>query len=362
MTLPSGYRFPDLSRYRTVCNWPGFLGAYPVAACKATEGNSRTDPSFGPWWQQMRANHAYPIAYCFLRGEYPVWEQVQYFLNVVGKDRTIGVMLDVETSGVGSNPSVAQADEWFDRMSAARGQPRHSMLCYMPRWWWQAHGGGSTVLRDTICYNSNYSSSPYLGAYAGWDKVDVIQFSSSWPIAGLCSPGTGDGNVAIGITPAQFILLLSGGSSVQTSPIPEEDMPYEITDGRRVRLVSGGTIIGYESNTHRTELLNSFAKVGIEVKSVPVNEYWFDRISAAGALASSDGRNLLEGARLELLVAAGVNAAAGGQLGPRLDEILDVVHGIPGGSTSTSLTDADLERIRAAVDAELDKRNLSLAD
>jgi hypothetical protein len=125
-------------------------------------------------------------------------------------------MLDLETSGSGTNPTIAQADEWCDRVQAATGLPRSRMLLYMPRWWYNAYGGGSRALADLILWNSQYSSNPNLSPFAG-DNIEILQYSSTAPIAGLCSPGTGDQNIAINMSAQQFLDKITG------TTIPPED-------------------------------------------------------------------------------------------------------------------------------------------
>lgn len=214
MALPSGYRFPDVSHYRTVCSWDSYDG-YPVSSCKATEGASGHDSYFVTWRANMRARNLFPIPYHFLRAGTSIASQVANYLESAVDGKPFGVMLDVETAGDGSNPTIAQANAWFDEVKRITGIPRSRMLCYMPRWWYKAYGGGSTLLKDTILWNSHFSTTPDLSSFAG-DTVEVIQYSSTAPIAGLCTPGTGDMNVAINMTAAGFKNKLTNG---------DDDMP-----------------------------------------------------------------------------------------------------------------------------------------
>jgi GH25 family lysozyme M1 (1,4-beta-N-acetylmuramidase) len=211
LPLPNGFQFPDVSHFRTVCNWDAFH--YPIAACKATEGATFKDSSFQSWLKNMRARGKYPIAFHFLRKENSVASQVDNYLSTISGD--FGIMLDLETSGVATNPTMSQANEWFDRVSHATGVPRSRMLLYMPRWWYANNGGGSTALSDTILWNSQYTTNPNLAPFAG-DNIEVLQYSSTAPIAGLCSPGTGDMNIAINMTAQQFLAKI-------TSSKPPED-------------------------------------------------------------------------------------------------------------------------------------------
>lgn len=229
MTLPDGYRFPDLSRYRTVCDWGDYSRAYPISACKASEGATYRDPSFAKWREGMRRYGLFPIAYHFLRREYQIEDQVNNYLNAVVDGHPFGVMLDIETSGVRTDPSIAQADAWFTLVSLRTGIPRSRMMCYMPRWWYNTHGSDQHVLQDTILWNSHFSSSPNLSSFAG-DKIDVIQYSSTDTIVGVCAPGIGDMNIAIKMTVEQFLAKIKGSPA----PLPvrnskEKNQVYMIT-------------------------------------------------------------------------------------------------------------------------------------
>ena len=52
-------------------------------------------------------------------------------------------------------------------------------MSYLPRWWWKAHGGGSTVLKDTIYWGSDYSDRPNMGSYAG-KKPEILQYTCEY--------------------------------------------------------------------------------------------------------------------------------------------------------------------------------------
>jgi glycosyl hydrolase family 25 len=359
MTLPNGYRFPDVSRYRTVCTW-GSYDNYPASSCKATEGSTRRDPSFGAWYSNMRTRGLFPIPYHFLRSELSVSSQVSNFLNTVDDGKPFGIMLDVENSGVGTRPTIAQANEWCNRVRDATGIPRSSMLVYLPRWWYQAFGGGDTRLSDTICHNSHFSNSPFTGSYAGWDKVDVIQYSSTAPIDGLCAPGTGDMNVAIGMTAEQFKSKLVGVTPPVQEPIlKDDDMPFEMHDGKRVCAIIGGSVVSYPTNDRRTFLRTAFANAKVPFPQVNVDEEYFNRIQNAASANVATVKSLQD-----LLNKQGVE----------INELQNAVAGISAGAVDVpalamqlapllpALSPADIQAVRGVVDSELDKRNISLTD
>lgn len=216
MALPSGYRFPDVSHFRPVADW-GAFSRYPVSAAKATEGATWTDPEWTGWLAEMRRRGLTPIGYHFLRRGPTIDSQVANYLRAV-KGGPVGVILDVETAGDGSNPTMAQANAWINQVTEKLGIRRSQVLVYIPRWWWLAHGGSSRALADTILWNSHYTTSPFIGAYAG-GNTEIIQYSSSAPIAGVSQPG--DMNIAIGMTAA--------GLRQKILDVPEEE-PDVLTD------------------------------------------------------------------------------------------------------------------------------------
>lgn len=305
MTLPAGYRFPDVSHYRTVCDWVQYAG-FPVSACKATQGSAGKDSSFPAWLKNMRKRNLFPVPYHFLMRGPSVADQVANFLAQLD-DGPCGYMLDVETDGVGGNPAVAQANEWFDRVSEARHVPRSNMLCYMPRWWWKAHGAGDTSLRDTICYNSHFGSSPFIGAYAGWDAVQVIQYSSTAAISGLCAPGTGDMNTTVGLLAGQLQAGLTGTTTTEDDMTPEQMKEIKAhVDGRLVRVMSW--------------LTTGDQNALVAPDDDNVADPW-DFADDLDTFTLDEIAKLLEGKRLSLLAADGVNGAAGGPLATVLAKI-----------------------------------------
>lgn len=191
----SGYRYPDVSGYRPIADWGALAAAYPVACCKTSEG-LRTDPTWRAFLAGCRRRGILPIGYHFLRAEWSAEEQAAHFLRQLDGG-PCGVMVDVETSLVRTNPTIGLADRWVRTVEAALHRPRSQVLCYLPRWWWLAHGAGAAALAGTLAVNSDYRASPDLTPYAGFRKIAVIQYSDRHPIAGVREPG--DMNVALGM-------------------------------------------------------------------------------------------------------------------------------------------------------------------
>lgn len=223
--LPLGYRYPDVSKFRPVIGWDEFAAAYPIAACKATEGMTYVDPTWSEFLANCRKRGILPIAYHFLRRETSTTEQARHFVRQLDGG-PCGYMLDVETSGTGTNPTMAQADAWLAEVADLTGRVREQILVYLPRWWWRTYGGGSTLLCEAMLCNSDYRATPDLTPFAGFGVPDVIQYSSSAPIAGVTEPG--DMNIAIDRTAAQFAAALGCGTT-------EEDVVDEATVGRIAR-------------------------------------------------------------------------------------------------------------------------------
>jgi hypothetical protein len=188
-----GYVYPDISPHTPVSDWDAFWGAYPVAACKATEGRTWRSAQWPTFLREARHRGKRPVAYHFLwpGSSSPISEQASNFIGYAWDGKPMGVMLDVETNGSGTNPTMADASAWLSAVSRLVGVARSRMLVYLPRWWWQAHGAGSTSTRDTLLVNSDYRASPNLTAFAGYDQVDALQFGSTIQIAGI---GPGDMN------------------------------------------------------------------------------------------------------------------------------------------------------------------------
>lgn len=333
--LPNGYRFPDVSKYRTVCDWQKY-STYPISSCKASEGGSYNDPSFAMWLKNMRSRGLFPVPYHFLRAEYSIQDQVENYLNLLD-GLPFGVMLDVETSGVGSNPTIAQANAWFNEVSRRTKIPRSNMLLYMPRWWYLAHGGGSVALRDTILWNSHYTTNPNMNGFAG-DTIEVLQYSSSAPIAGLCPPMTGDMNIAVNMTPTQFLNKITN-----TPPPEEDDMLYIITyaaPNKPPRCYVDGALVGFPNVEEMTEYVKAFTDAGYERRTVTFAE-------------ADDWQRHMDG-HFGQLNAVNVKLT---EIEKKVDEI--TTSPVDVDALATSLVPKLIPEVQKVVDTELDKRTLA---
>jgi GH25 family lysozyme M1 (1,4-beta-N-acetylmuramidase) len=268
--LPDGYRFPDVSRYRRVENWSAYAKAYPVSACKKSEGLTHQDPYFDEWSKAMLHHGCFRIAYHFLRKEFSVQSQVENYLEGLKGD--FGVCLDVEEAGNGSNPSMAQANEWLLQVAAAVNKPLSSMLVYMPRWWWKEHGG--QLILGPMLWGSHYRTTPDITPYAN-HTVKVIQYSSSAPIVGLAQPHTGDMNVAINMT-AQDLMSRIRRQPAQLPPPEEEEVPNILVvtcPGKPLRVVVEGSVTGFPAGSEEPiEYITPFTRAGYKRVDIKFRE------------------------------------------------------------------------------------------
>lgn len=209
MALPTGYVFPDLNAFKRVTDWRSFARAYPVAFCKVSEGASFPTRAEDDYWPRFlagcRANGIFPVGYHFLRREASLPDQVNNYLRRLDGG-PVGICLDIETSHVKTNPSITQASQWMSAVAARTGRPRTEMISYLPRWWYEEHGGNSHELADTIWWLSHYSMRPDLSPMAGWDAPKILQYSDAVP--GVGTPPC-DMNIAINMTAAQLRAMLT---------------------------------------------------------------------------------------------------------------------------------------------------------
>jgi hypothetical protein len=181
----AGFEYPDISHYRPVADWGAVARAWRVIICKTTEGLDHKDSFWREFAREARRHKMIAGAYHFLNKEdgsiAAAKQQARFFIDVLNRTggwKDLWFMLDIEDYN-GKRPSMAQADAFLDELSRLTGRPRSTFVSYLPRWWWKAHGGGSTVLKDTIYCNSDYSDRPNMGAYAG-KKPEILQYTCEY--------------------------------------------------------------------------------------------------------------------------------------------------------------------------------------
>lgn len=229
MGLPGGYRFPDNSMFVKPNNYPAYGRQYPLGMGKATEGKSYLDPNWYHYRDTMLNMRCTPIAYHFLRSETSIRDQFGNFMAALGanqRDRdTCGVCIDFETSGAGTNPSMAQMREFLGHIVRYLGRRTEHVPLYMPRWYWQGRTDRSAIGSPVILHNSDYRSNPNLAPFAG-QPVRIIQFSSTAPGAGM---PPGDMNIAIGMD-ARGLRQLIGFPTSGDDDVSYEDAARAVRD------------------------------------------------------------------------------------------------------------------------------------
>src|SRR5256885_3731457 len=133
---------PDVSSYHGRPDWRRVRDSGCLfAGCKATEGLTYTDPTFGRNWEAMHAAGLVRIAYHFAHadpGRSPVAE-AEHFLDCV-RDHGGGAggipAFDLETGGLSGRALADWARTWCDHV-ASRWR---AGLVYSGRWFWNARG------------------------------------------------------------------------------------------------------------------------------------------------------------------------------------------------------------------------------
>jgi Glycosyl hydrolases family 25 len=195
----AGFEYPDISHYRPVADWGAVARAWRVIMCKASQGTGHKDSFWPKFVREARRHKMITGAYHFLTKD-SAKQQAQFFIDVLngtGGWQDLWFMLDIEDYN-GKRPSMAQANAFLDELSRLTGRPRSTFVSYLPRWWWNDHGGGSTVLKDTIYCNSDYNTHPNVGAYAG-KKPEILQHTSNYYADGKGIPSVWDHGQKFGI-------------------------------------------------------------------------------------------------------------------------------------------------------------------
>lgn len=177
---------PDVSHHQGAVDWAQVRSAgHAFAWCKATEGTGFVDSRFARNWPAIRAAGLVRGAYHFLRTESDPRAQARHFLDVVGDLEGSMACLDVETAGVGTNPTGAQARAFVDEFRARTGG--RLIVVYTGRWYWQGVIGNPAGVDLGPLWHSAYSASP--GAtYGGWTAFTFWQHTSTGSCPGIAGP------------------------------------------------------------------------------------------------------------------------------------------------------------------------------
>ena len=146
-----------LSNYQRGIN----LRGWHAVCAKASEGTGYTDPSFGTFRTHAAGAGAFFFGYHFLHAGNGAGQADHYF----GAAGRTPCMIDLEPTS-GSNPSLADAEHFCDRLRA------HGCACnmlYLPRWYWGNMGQpalGGLAQRHLHLVSSAYTA--YNDHGPGW--------------------------------------------------------------------------------------------------------------------------------------------------------------------------------------------------
>lgn len=153
--------YPDISSAQGGVSTKG-----ASAICvKATEGTNYTNPDYKRAMNDANAHGVFNFAYHFMHAG-NAGAQARYCHSVVNKTP---LMLDVEPSTLGGNPTVADAEAFVEAFRNAGGVIH---LVYLPRWWWQELGSPSLSglkSRGLRIVSSAYPTNGYSEHGTGWD-------------------------------------------------------------------------------------------------------------------------------------------------------------------------------------------------
>ncbi len=173
----------DVSHHQGEIDWGQVRRETDIqfAVAKATEGIRFEDVWFernliGAQNQGMIAG-----AYHFLRSDSDVEQQVNLFLNAVGRTEGILCMLDVEPSGA-SAPKASHAFK-FAHFFRQRTNG-HPLLIYTGRWYWAGSMGNPDGSSLGPLWHSAYTQDPG-PLYGGWRRFSFWQYTSSGRVAGI---------------------------------------------------------------------------------------------------------------------------------------------------------------------------------
>lgn len=193
----------DISSFQQGIN----LSGWHAVAVKATQGTGYTDPLWSTFRTNAATAGAFFFGYHFLEAGNAAAQADHYFGNA-GKTPC---MIDFEPT-TGSNPSVADAEEFCDRLRS-HGCPCN--LVYLPRWYWGNLGSpGLSGLssRSLKLVSSEYTS--YSDSGPGWVPYggmtpEVWQYTSTMRTGGQSAV---DANAYKG-TFAQLQAMISGSTT-----------------------------------------------------------------------------------------------------------------------------------------------------
>lgn len=153
--------YPDISSAQTGISTKGA----PAICVKATEGTTYTNPDYKRASADANTNGVFNFSYHFTHAGNGA-AQAQHCYSVV---KASPVMLDVEPSKLGGNPTIADAEAFIDELRKLGGV---IWLVYLPRWYWEDIGSPSLAglqSRGIRIVSSAYPAGGYSASGTGWE-------------------------------------------------------------------------------------------------------------------------------------------------------------------------------------------------
>lgn len=275
-------------RFLDVSHWQGAIdmeqvkaAGYVAVVAKLTEGTGFVDSRGRENMRRAEAAGLVAGGYHFLRRDASATAQFTHFLEQLqpAAGRLVAgrvVMLDAETAGNGTDPTIDQADEWSDLCHRELGILPWQ---YYPRWWLRKVGGCPTVRGPWWQSAFGPDPGPLICGYA---RIAAWQYTSTGRVPGVA--GNVDLNRWFGDL-ASLKATTVGGS--------EEDMPLSPDDLKAIggvvdqqvlellRAGFGGLVPGSQNATVRASQGYLFGQVAAQASRLTAVEA--DLVKLVGA-------------------------------------------------------------------------------
>jgi hypothetical protein len=223
--------------FHDVSNFQGNYQPTGPTIAKATEGTDFTDAFFAQNRQRTLAGGWPFLGYHFLHHG-SIQAQVTHAISVVGRDQPL--MLDVETAGDGSWPTLAEVEQFMDLYAQQSGGDRVTLL-YLPQWFWSGNLGSPNLSaiasRGAGLISSQFTT--YSDTGPGWNPygglTPIIWQYTSTPIDTDAFKGTQD----------QLADVFAGGAMTNPSAQQIDDIAWVLDAVAHVRPnIVGGRFTG----------------------------------------------------------------------------------------------------------------------
>lgn len=215
---------------------------YSFVMAKVTEGTGFYDSAYTKFRDAAKAEGLLFAAYHYLRSDSDPDKQAAWCASKLG-DKTIPVMVDMESGSNGSTPKMAHCTA-FVKGLAARGV--RATLLYLPEWFWKSIGSPpipTTPYLVSSKYGTNatgYAASIYPGndssrwsAYGGRTPL-ILQFGSKGKYSGY------SGNVDVNAFRGTIADLRRYNVFKDWSPpVVTSDTVANVSDSTRIQYIDG---------------------------------------------------------------------------------------------------------------------------